>query len=325
MSIIKLKSLVEESCYRIEEENPQERTMTISLNEARELLRREYTEAVDIYKKDTSFGLYRAYSGAPPHGNQKFVNRLYLVEPTKTKRRSKEANNFYTEFISSSPLWKDYPKRDHAIIGSTHPKPTVNYGPNLFLVIPRNGAKFAVCSRADCWESFLFASRFFALPDDVRSIGIDSITSYMAKFFTIVFKMMGLETKDIYQTMDNNARAFVNMVNQHWKDIVNEIPNVINLISDNKHGHYNKQTIDRLTHFAYIILRLKGYGSFETFVEEMFEPKKNGIELISNIKKFHQHYKEKIVEFWTDSDCILIPESFRHIIRFSKNEENPHD
>ena len=43
----------------------------------------------------------------------------------------------------------------------------------------------------------------------------------------------------------------------------------------------------------------------------MFDPKKNGIDLISGIKSLYNEHRHSDVEFWTDAECLLIPTKFR--------------
>ena len=126
------------------------RSVLIKEEAVKQLLRTSFSKAARIYAENREFGLYRGYA-------TKSALLHYYVDPTTKARESTGTNNFYTSFISTSPRWRDYPRRDHSVIGSTSDSAALKYGDSVFYVVPENGAKFAFCDAPDCWNSFTFA------------------------------------------------------------------------------------------------------------------------------------------------------------------------
>ena len=65
-------------------------------------------------------------------------------------------SHFYQHFFDTAPSWKDYPKRSKSVIASGDFNQASKYGINgdIYVVIPFDNSEWAICSRADFWDSF---------------------------------------------------------------------------------------------------------------------------------------------------------------------------
>src|SRR5574343_264616 len=79
-----------------------------------------------------------------------------LVKPStsETDRRSANTSNHYTLLMDNLPCWKDYPKRSKSLICTTSIGTATGYG-RVFVVLPANEAKIAVCPTYEIWRSFI--------------------------------------------------------------------------------------------------------------------------------------------------------------------------
>lgn len=88
------------------------------------------------------------YRGMPDLGDY-----LY-IDPLKGEfRKSIEDINIHIDLISNLPSWKDYPKYERCVIGMTNQK-TIQYGSEVYEVIPFDDVKIAICPEENIWESF---------------------------------------------------------------------------------------------------------------------------------------------------------------------------
>lgn len=76
----------------------------------------------------------------------------FILDPTKTIRKSANTNNAYTLFTSMSPKWKKFPPRQQSIICSTSDY-AADYG-NVYAIFPFDDAPVGICREEDFWTSF---------------------------------------------------------------------------------------------------------------------------------------------------------------------------
>ena len=333
MPIIRLKPIAEQIVKEHEgdQDLSKRRSIWIGMDEAWEELRTRFSEACEIYSKGQTWGLYRGYSTAKH--KEKSTNDMFFIDPKKSIRTSKETNNFYTHWISTSPLWKDYPPRDRSVIGSFNQNIASDYGSLIFLLVPINGARFAITQDRDAWNSFSHASSFFKVSFD--SPGIDSIAIKIAQFFSVASRALNLTTisvdipikyndeyklmDDLYKLMDKDPDKFLEKIEPHRKDIIDNIKEI-------KRHLKSKQ----LMVFADKVVQYQHLSSFEKMFDQMFSPKENNVDLVNGIKSLYEKYDSSNNEFWTDAECLLIPTKFRDpndniFRRVMRGESPPND
>ena len=125
-----------------EDRNPQSRRDPASFEKLDALMPR-FTSAIQKWSEGAR--IYRGVSQAD--------NKIYLVNPSKHVRKSRNTINFYTMFLDNDPQWSMYPKRSQALVCSSSPNYAEGFG-LLFAVLLENGAHIGVCSRQDFWISF---------------------------------------------------------------------------------------------------------------------------------------------------------------------------
>jgi hypothetical protein len=79
---------------------------------------------------------------------------IWLTNPAFRARKSHNTRNYYTLMFNNLPSWKDYPKRSRSLICATSAQKASMYRGDLYVILPFNSAKIAVCPRCDIWDSF---------------------------------------------------------------------------------------------------------------------------------------------------------------------------
>lgn len=67
-------------------------------------------------------------------------------------RKSANTQNYINLIVSNSPNWKNWPKRDRSIFGSTNPRFASDYG-RLYIVFPFNDVLIGIAGNNDFWYS----------------------------------------------------------------------------------------------------------------------------------------------------------------------------
>lgn len=234
--------------------------------------------AVRLFKNDNPSGFAKSqiYRGMDTDDNDMF----HYIEPSLYSRRSAYTTsqlNYYTMLIDNLPSWKEYPKRTNSIICSTNINKASKYGA-VFNIIPKEGAKIAVCPTSDIWYSFEFIKKFRA------DYQLDTFNDFL---HTIVKRYMEIHNKSI------------NIYN--YKKLVT----VLNYASDNKDKFEFQDFRDNYLMDSCIE---HGYNNLlDYFNEYAFNPDINGFKLLEYNSKFKVNVG---VEVWTESDSIMIPSMF---------------
>lgn len=105
----------------------------------------EYSQAVEAYRNGHI--IYR--------GHKQQEDWLGAIV-TPGIRKSKQNHNVYTKLLSEIlPSWKEYPKRNKAVICTNNYDYAKRYSKIYpFIVFPQNNTKIGVCSDYDIWYSF---------------------------------------------------------------------------------------------------------------------------------------------------------------------------
>ena len=135
-----------------------------------ELLKTNCSDAVKAFKNDIILFRGRRY------GSEKFS--YFDQRKTQEFRKSANTSNYFNLIVSNSPNWKDFPKRNKSMIGSSVLFNAQGYGggaKGVYVVFPFNGAKIGMSNSIDFWDSFeemgkKIGSMFFSLPEFNRSL-----------------------------------------------------------------------------------------------------------------------------------------------------------
>ena len=103
-------------------------------------------DAVNIYLEQCSKELPKAklFRKSTRGGNG-----LRFRSTEKVSRTSIGGSQLVQQFMESSPLWKDYPKRSNSIFCSTSNEEAEDFDGDLYVIYPVKNTKLAVCEDND--------------------------------------------------------------------------------------------------------------------------------------------------------------------------------
>jgi hypothetical protein len=144
------------------------KTESISDDKAKELLRTDYSEALQAQP------IYRGIWAS------KYENPIIITPDPRHPRLSWNTSNYYTLLINNSNVWKGFPKRQ--LIGTTNTHRMISgYAetPNqAFRLFPKNGSKVGIVPAQDIWDTGV-KQKNDALEELFSSAGINNdIVSY---------------------------------------------------------------------------------------------------------------------------------------------------
>jgi len=82
--------------------------------------------------------------------NKNTLSDIMLSDPKLIERKSQNTSNHYTVLLDNLPSWRNFPKRSRSLICATKKYIASGFG-DVFLVLPFDGAKIAVCPTTDIW------------------------------------------------------------------------------------------------------------------------------------------------------------------------------
>lgn len=113
-------------------------------NELKKIINEDYSEAFNNFKSANT--IFR--------GSKKYTQNCLAVKYSPGIRVSQNTSNIYTKLLSDIfPSWSKFPKRNRSIIASFNLENASEYGLE-HIVLPKNGAKIAICPDTDIWYSF---------------------------------------------------------------------------------------------------------------------------------------------------------------------------
>jgi hypothetical protein len=228
----------------------------------------------------------------------------YLIDPKKYHRLSANADNYYNMIVDNSILWKDYPKRKHALIGTLMYYQAVPYG-TVFRVIPFDGAKFGVVSQGDMWQSFDYLQSktgidelnyFDILIDDFHQALFDE-----KKLNNLVYNIFVKQVKKIEDEIKKDPNGSSKKISQYYRGSYDDYVDF---------GRTGKEYYKKFFNYIsdQIVTKNK---SLLSVLEDLLSPIRNGFEVLSYKGLLNKKVKTSggVPEVWTDSKCILIPDS----------------
>lgn len=200
----------------------------------------------------------------------------FIVDPKSFDRKSANTKNYYTYIIDNSKNWKDYPKRKNSII--------CEYSNRVrnWLVIPYDNSKWGVCKTFDFWWSF------------DKILPISSLSEFNSSLSRISY-LLGIQ-----QLRDDTKENFFNDI-----DILTEKLQSTSLEDFEKLYHRVDYNSNREDDIIFLFKKLQTYDSVRVALEDMLDPKDNGVELMDykSIMELTGLYGREV---WTDSKCLLI-------------------
>ena len=271
--MIKLKSLIKES-----------RNQPIDQSQFYQSITGEFKVAMENSSKNP---LYRA------DGN--LNESYYIIEPSKYRRTSMSStfdgpvgtNNFHTALIDILPSWENWPKRSKSLIFSNDRNDVTKYGRNIFVVLPKNDAKIAVCPKNDFWSSF---------PNIKKDLYLYDIQQMNSQF---------TNTFDVLLDKKHNWLSISPEEIQH---IFNEISNVDYETLVKTLASVNKSLWSKNAYAAMEIAALfKHYNNnWISLFDNVLNPETNGFEMKSLKEVYNSTESDR--EMFTEADCIMVEE-----------------
>ena len=143
---------------------------------------------------------------------------------------------------------------------------------------------------------------FFTAAANVLSAGDDTMTSFaksLPRNYDSIDRMIGHETD-----------KFIKIADDMRDDIIENLMAIVKQYNELRLGSYSMSL--QQSKFASLI---EQYPSFRELFEDMFDPEKNNIKLVSSIDDPVVIHTNHSKEFWTDAKCLLIPLNKRHIFQ----------
>lgn len=246
------------------------RSQTIDVQKAIELARTDFSDAMKLVEPQVIRGIFP--------NNESY----YHVDPSKHTRTSANTSNEYTWLTDHSKHWAKYPNRSQSLICALKEDlSTAESFGAVHLVIPKNGAKFGVCSAHDFWFSF----------NSLNSLEhVDNMDEFNVFIKNALIFLTQTEPQDeiftVWGPKYRDAKTFFKVLAVAEKNIKLEE------IKSRLTGHLKKNLEPVLS----------GQYSLSEYFESIIDPSKNGF----NVAKYSELDQFKKREVWTDSECILI-------------------
>lgn len=280
----------------------------------RQLVKSEYSEAYDRYHHDCY--MFRGVSNRERNS----IKNFKILKPGLRVTAGGVKRNLYTRLLSDIlPSWQDFPPRNRSFVCSTSSGYALNYTgkepkyDNVYVVLPKNGAKIGVCSTVDIWTSFKILNEHDLTLDGFQNA------------FLYITELIGRELDDIVTTETKRKTTKYSKIGNILENAAKyrstqSVVTILNALSE-KLKVYTDEVIERLgkkhtvaADMAVPMLqemkRLNTVNVIE-FLDTILNPKANGFKVVSV-----KNYREKAIvdyrpsdngkEVWTDSECLFI-------------------
>ncbi len=234
------------------------RSKTLKEDDAYKMIKKHCKKAYNAFLQDHV--IYRGLSNSN--------NNLY-VDPSKSTRKSRNTDNYYTLLIDNNPQWKGYPKRSKSIICTNSQRKTLSFGDGkTYQVFPYDNSKIGISPEHDFWFSFH------------KTLGEHNSLSYFN------FKLKQLATNfdvdiDKYLTNWNTFKKGIDLIDQNMQD---------EGIDDKRNIPPFNTTSDNLLDNIFNLL----------------SPQSNGFKSTTNVMDVPINNGGLGQEVWTDGKSILI-------------------
>jgi len=231
--------------------------------------------------------------------------------------------NLYTRLLSGIlPSWKEYPIRNRSFICTTCTGKALQYGDSfeeIYVVLPVNNSKIAICSNFDLWESFSKTLGTRTLNMFQFEI-IDSLSIIQLEILNIernTSRYSGLNTNKYLRKFKENFRLLLehsttNKIIQIFNDLSKKIDTYyFNIYKNIK---LNKRNLDSDA-FEKVLTFLHVSREYDcdiiNYLDVLLNPNINNFKLV-NINDYNEHseiknYEQECgYEIWTNAECLFI-------------------
>lgn len=246
--------------------------------------------AIKKISSKCSEALQQALKGNVIHFASDVVLDFGLVRPEKMNYEEDNQYELLHSLIEKCGGWNKFPKRDQSIIASTLKVPA-DRKHNVYVVLPVNGARIAVCSEDDFYTSFDHIEKQFKVKEakefeDQLRILCEAVNHFVHEKSMESFSNSELVTT--CKTFDNIMKAFK--------------------------GSYEFKTFYRTTTKQDFSRWENNNPLYEKIIEAM-DPELNGFEMIT-LKEIGNFKKR---ELWFANECYIISKQlFSEIIDSGK-------
>lgn len=303
----------------------------ISWVNEREITKDIFSKMKDKYCSDFSFADYPIYRSVDLKGD------YYIIKPSNERRSAYVDENYYTMLINNEWTKLGFPKRTF-ICTNEYFKYDNQNNPNVYRVIPFNGAKIGVCPFDDIQVPFdIFFNSNYSI-ESVMSLNhifkkIERLKKFDNNYYYFDYKLIyhflsyNEETKKInfYELPDQNFTLFKKNLKKNNESLkkLNDI--FLNINKDDIIKYYNQPNIyDFKGESAYNDLKqtINKYLYFSDYdnIIKLFNPYDLGFELY-DYKEYadtplnphdtddsYHSESETFHEIWLDSNILLINE-----------------
>ncbi len=303
----------------------------------------KFLKTYEGYKKSNFFGneltteefnkLYK--KNCKNHKNQKvklyrgiqhkYENDLY-VNPKGHIRSSIENENIHVILMSEMDSWKNFPKYNQSVIGTTMIKEAESYNHygTLFEIIPFDNTKIGVCSQRNIWNSYGGYHSAYNIIRIVDNFLRSWINDYDSKSWEKIKKE--ILKKDIRENINNQDSSYFNTYAKDKKLFFET------MMYKKEHDEFG---------YEYEYDNYKFYEKFIKIVEPtpekiiehiewLFDPERSGFNSIKydsnfskNMNKFFDDYSENL-QIWCEGP-VLLKKVNDDKIGFKEDEENDGD
>lgn len=178
-------------------------------NIQKELLSPEYSQAVEAYK-----------NGHMIFRGQKRQEEHLAAVVTPGTRKSQDNANVYTKLMSEIlPSWKEYPRRDKAVICSNNYEYAKKFSETApFIIFPQNNTKIGLCPRYDIWVSF---SRI----QEKNCYRLNSFGEFLIDFISIILNIERDIVENLFLRDKNTILEVFREVNIKSRQLYQKIRN----------------------------------------------------------------------------------------------------
>jgi hypothetical protein len=259
------------------------RTKNISMDLAKKGLT-DYVVAFERFAK--GYRIYRGLRG--------FNKEYAVVKPSRTIRTSKNTKNIYTALMGCLPSWQKWPDRARSVIcsnetmkASSYMNPWSDPSGGLYVVLPKNNGRIAICPSDDIWNSFSVVFKRWYSVGDYGVSNMNHFNDVFEDFFYSVFPFF--KDIEIGELDAADMKVFLEKAENDF-----DAETFSGGIEGIKQG-----MIDDVVNY-----KIKRGLTWIEYFDELLNPVANGFTLqtIDNydIDRFEGR------EIWTDVDCLLV-------------------
>ncbi len=194
------------------------------------------------------------------------------------------SSKHHTLLMDNLPSWNKFPKRSKSIIGSVGINENTCFGQHTYIVIPFDGAKFALTPGSDLWDCHADLHNEFS--DYKEEYTFDNVFSEVFK----TAKISDNSYKEMIKDLQNLYDKWLDY-KDYMIDGQRRIPLKIRVIFTNmKDDNIND-----------VEIALNKYLDCENFTNS----RNNKFEIVNYDQLYiHKHEHERR-EFWTESECLI--------------------